>query len=191
MNVLYGSAAGLSATGNQLWNENVAGVPGKSEHWDTFGAALAAGDLDGDGRDDLAIGIPGEDPRGAASLPFGAGAVVVLYGMPDGLATAGVQRWTQDSPGVPGSVEKGDSFGATLAIANYGRSGRADLAIGVPRETLARINHAGMVDVLYGRSSGLSGRHAQGWSQKTKGVRGKAKRSEYFSETLVDSRSWP
>jgi hypothetical protein len=34
---------------------------GNGEHLDQFGAALAAGDFDGDAIDDLAIGAPGED----------------------------------------------------------------------------------------------------------------------------------
>jgi len=85
---------------------------------------------------------------------------------------AGVQRWSQASPGVPGTREKRDQFGSALADANYGRSDRDDLAIGVPGEAIGRVEWVGMVNVLCGRVTGLSGKHAQGWSQDSPGVRG-------------------
>jgi hypothetical protein len=37
VNVLYGSGSGLTATGDQLWHQNVAGVLGGSEAGDVFG----------------------------------------------------------------------------------------------------------------------------------------------------------
>jgi hypothetical protein len=47
VNVLYGSPTGLSATGNQLWHQDVPGVPaGPATGW----CCTGRGDLDGDGR---------------------------------------------------------------------------------------------------------------------------------------------
>jgi FG-GAP repeat len=43
INVLYGTATGISATGNQFWHQNSAGVLDAAEAGDRFGAALAAG----------------------------------------------------------------------------------------------------------------------------------------------------
>jgi hypothetical protein len=43
VSVLYGSAAGLTSTGGQLFTQNSAGVPDSAEAGDGFGAALAAG----------------------------------------------------------------------------------------------------------------------------------------------------
>ena len=41
VNVLYGSAGGLSATGNQMWHQNSTGIAGGVEQGDWFGYALA------------------------------------------------------------------------------------------------------------------------------------------------------
>src|SRR3990170_3653759 len=85
---------------------------------------LAAGDFDGDGHDDLAIGSPFEDVSGESN----AGAVNVLYGRSNGLATGGDQLWHQGSPGIPGALERDDRFGWSLAVGNFNGDGYDDLA---------------------------------------------------------------
>ena len=94
--VIFGSLSGLAAAGNRLWHQNVAGVAGVAECGDGFGNALASGDFDNDGFDDLAIGAPGEDVGAAAN----AGAINLLFGSAAGLTAAGNQVWHQDSAGV-------------------------------------------------------------------------------------------
>jgi hypothetical protein len=180
--VLYGTPTGLSADGNQRWDEDSPGVPGTPEHVGLFGAALAAGDFDGDGADDLAIGAPFHDVGSA----FGAGLVVVLRGSAgDGLTSTDAQRLTQASAGVPSKPEDYDEFGTALAAADYGRSGRDDLAIGAPGEQVGKVWRAGMVNVLYGRTPDLSGINAQGWSQATSGVPGKPEQYDSFGSSLT------
>ena len=106
VNVLYGTASGLSASGNQLWHQDSAGILDVAELGDDFGSALAAGDFNGDGRADLAVGVHAEDVGGVAV----AGAVNVLYGTASGLSASGNQLWHQNSPG----VEEDDRFGRAL-----------------------------------------------------------------------------
>ncbi len=175
VNILYGSPDGLTSAGSRIFYEPDPGVP-PDDYDDRFGSALAAGDFDGDGQDDLAIGAPWEAQRW--------GVVFVLYGAGAGLSAEGYQRWSQDSPGVPGTSEDRDGFGSELASADYGRSGRDDLAIGAPREKVGRAA-AGRVTVLYGRAPGLSARHAQAWSQNSPGVKDRSEARDYFGRSLT------
>src|SRR5581483_8371587 len=127
VHVLYGSSTGLKCSGSALLTqESISG--GVNEEYDWFGESLAAGDFNFDGFTDLAIGARGDHVAGAGK----AGSVSVLYGGPNGLKTAGAQRWTLDSPGILGSAVIGDGFGYSLVAGNFGRGSYADLAIGMP-----------------------------------------------------------
>jgi hypothetical protein len=46
---------------------------------------------------------------------------------------------------------------------DFNGDGCADLAIGVPREDVGSVTDAGMVNVIYGGSQGLTAAHNQGW----------------------------
>ncbi|MFC4783971.1 FG-GAP repeat protein [Nocardioides sp. MAHUQ-72] len=179
VHVLYGSAAGLTARGDQVWSQGSRGVPGRPERGDEFGASLAVGDLDGDGRADLAIGVPGEGHAGTAVN--GPGVVEVLYGSPRGLTASHSQLWSQDSAGVAGRAEPRDAFGTALAVADLGAGRRTDLAVGVPGENGSR----GVVQVLTGSPRGLSSGHSQRWSLDSPGVPGAARRGDGFGGALA------
>ena len=60
--MFYGSGAGLSGDQSELWSQDSPGVPDQSEVDDRFGGALAMGDIDADGDDDLAVAAYTEDP---------------------------------------------------------------------------------------------------------------------------------
>ena len=152
VNVIYGSGAGLTAAGNQMWHQNRPGIGGTSEADDRLGSSLAAGDFDADGFDDLAIGVPNEDIGTRA----GAGAVNVLYGSASGLTASGDQVWHQNTGGINGGSEAGDQFGSSLASGDFDNDGFDDVAIGVPGESIGAIAGAGAVNVIYGSASGLS-----------------------------------
>jgi FG-GAP repeat len=108
--VLYGTLGGLNAAGDQLWHQNKTGISEDPEARDGFGRAVATGDYDGDGKADLAIGVPHENTSGKV----GAGAVHVIYGTPNKLRAAGSQFWHQDSPDIEDAAELDDHFGGAL-----------------------------------------------------------------------------
>jgi hypothetical protein len=152
--VLFGRSGGLSGSGSQLFNQESPGIVSVAEPGDGFGSALAAGDFDGDGFTDLAIGSRGESVGNVAS----AGVVHVLHGSAGGLASVGSRLFTQDSPGVGSTAEEFDGFGAALAAADFNGDGADDLAVGADFERVGTVDGAGAVNVLYGATTtGLSG----------------------------------
>jgi len=185
INVLYGTTTGLSASSNQFWNQNSPGVEDRAETDDWFGTALAAGDYNGDGFADLAIGAASEGLGAIAD----AGAVHVLYGSAVGLSATITpdQFWTQDSPDVEENAEQGDEFGNALAAGDFNGDGFVDLAIGVPHESVGISTDAGGVNVLYGSTSGLSATFVadQFWSQDTTFVEDGAEPFDEFGVSLA------
>ena len=181
VNVIYGSAAGLTAAGDQLWHQDTPGVVGMAESGDFFAISLASGDFNGDGKDDLAIGVPGE---GIGAIVV-AGANSVLYGSAGGLTAAGDQLWHQDTPGVVGMAESGDLFATSLASGDFDGDGKDDLAIGVPLEDIGAIVDAGIVNVLYGSAAGLTAAGDQAWHQNSRGVVGRAEAGDLFGDSLA------
>ena len=162
VHVLPGSAAGLTATGSQYWNQDSAGITDAAEAGDRFGAALAAGNMGNGSEADLAIGAPGEN--------VGAGVVHAIYGSAPGLAAAGQQYWHQNTAGIPNAQEAGDHFGASLAIADFGDSAHGDLAIGAPDDDAAALSDAGVVHVVIGSTSGLTATGSNYWYQNAPGI---------------------
>jgi hypothetical protein len=180
VNVLYGTAAGLTGSGSQTFTQNSSGVGSNAEDEDLFGFALAAADFDTDGVADLAISAPFES---IGSIRV-AGAVNVLYGTPTGLTGSGSQTFTQNSPGVGSTAEVGDLFGFALAAADFDHDRFADLAVGVQFESVGTLDAAGAVNVLYGTAAGLTGSGSQLFTQNSSGVGDTAEVGDLFGSAL-------
>ncbi len=183
VNVLYGSAAKLTATGNQLWTQDSTNIEDTAEANDNFGHALAAGDFNGDGRADLAVGVPYEDV-GSPEIS-NAGAVNVIYGSASGLSSASDDFWHQDSPNVEGAAEESDYFGMRLAAGDFNGDGRGDLAVGVPYENVGVVSNAGAVNVLYGSAPGLTATGDQIWDQESTGIQETAETFDLFGYAVA------
>ncbi|MDQ0993932.1 FG-GAP-like repeat-containing protein [Streptomyces sp. V3I7] len=150
--IYYGSSSGPSTTRTKTITQDTTGVPGASDKGDQFGARLNAGDVNGDGYADLAVGVPDEAIGSVAK----AGSTVLLKGGKGGLTGTGAQAFHQDTPGVPGVAEKGDVFGGSVRLLDVTGDGRADLAAGAPGEDLGTVANGGAVWLLRGTASGLT-----------------------------------
>ena len=113
-------------------------VGGTAEAGDDFGAALAAGDLNGDNRPELVVGVPGED----VGTVKDAGGYVVMNGTENG-PYGGLAR-SQSTPNMPGTAEAGDRFGAQVAVGDYNRDGLWDTAVSAPGENAGEPRSGGV-----------------------------------------------
>ncbi|MGP3636754.1 VCBS repeat-containing protein [Streptomyces sp. 24-1644] len=110
-------------------------------------------DFNGDGYGDLAFSAPGATVNGFA----GAGFAGVVYGSSTGLKATTKQVITQDSTGIPGVAEAGDSFSSTLVSADLDKDGYTDLVVGSAGEQDGTAVRAGALSVVWGGAAGLSG----------------------------------
>jgi hypothetical protein len=175
MGVLFGSAAGLSATGNQFWTQDSPGIADTAETGDVFGRPRAA-DYNADGFVDVAVGDLTEDVGAVAD----AGALNVIYGSAAGLSATGNQFWTQNSPGIMDTAETNDELGSDRTAGDFNGDGFTYLAVAVTLEDLGAITDAGAVNVLFGSAAGLTATGNQIWSQNSPGIMDTAEADDHF-----------
>jgi hypothetical protein len=89
----------------------------------TFGAAVAAGDVTGDGRADVIVGAPGQCLR--TPILICAGQVFVL----DGRSAALLHTLSSPSPSINGQ------FGISVAAGDVSGDSRAEVVVGAPGES--------------------------------------------------------
>ncbi|WP_198653304.1 FG-GAP and VCBS repeat-containing protein [Actinocorallia populi] len=158
--------------GRKVFTASIGRKGRRKAQTDAFGAVLAAGNFDGRGRDELAVGLPGDGHRGE-------GSVTIL----DAVRSTG--RNISQAGRLRGSPERNDGFGSALAAADFDADGRDDLAVGVPGEALTDKNRGfgeGAVHVLYGPSFKEEGPM---WNRLTGGLAGNARRNDLFGAALA------
>lgn len=137
--VNYGSATGVTNF-RQVFHRDTPGILGSADPNANFGSALATGDLNGDGFEDLVVGA-----SGARDTAAGAGVFHVLYGSASGLTATNNQIIGQSFSGQ--TNQTGDRFGATIAVGDVNGDRVADVIVGAPGKT----SGAGQVYVYHGR----------------------------------------
>ena len=121
---------------------------GAVESNDAFGAAVVAGDFDGDGFQDLAVGAPDE----AVGATARTGAVFLYRGTGTGLVA---WKTIGELDFAPATAMGGDQFGFALAAADFDGDGKTDLVVGAPgARSPASSVHGGLAWVLWGSDGG-------------------------------------
>jgi FG-GAP repeat/FG-GAP-like repeat len=142
-----GSASGLNLAGRQFTDAFGGGTVRANEY---FGNGIAMGDYDGDGDDDIAIGIP-LDNYSDAARSFGR--VKILRAHNGGFSPSNVWAFTHST--LPASVRANFVFGFGSSLQTL--EGNADfdgLAVGIP-EYSARRYASGGVAIYRGTTSSM------------------------------------
>ncbi|MFJ7301936.1 FG-GAP and VCBS repeat-containing protein [Streptomyces sp. NPDC099088] len=146
------------------------------------GQITGVGDINGDGYGDIVSGagwdhhtdegetIPDSSDGGQANITYGSAS-----------GPAGTTGINQNTGSVPGTSEKGDSFGWDLDLGDVNGDGFQDLVVSAPNEDIDGVTDTGMVTVLYGSSSGVKvSSGTQSFAQSTAGVPGSDEKSDLF-----------
>ena len=93
------------------------------EPGDFFGTALTTGHFSGGTRPQIVVGAPGK---------MGTGRIYVMRLAYNGKHFDKIDRWNSYNQGSLAASEPNDHFGEVLAVADFDRDGKDDLAVGIP-----------------------------------------------------------
>ena len=172
--VLRGSATGPTTDGASFFRQGREGLDETAESFEQFGEAITAGDLSGDGRAELIVGVPNEGTPGTKN-ESSHGAVHVIFGTEKGLTTDSDRL-------LRGSAFS--QFGAAVVTGDLQGDGVRDLVVGQPGATVSGFVAAGAVNVFYGTASGLA-TTSQVWTLDSTGVAGTAAANTRYGSALT------
>lgn len=138
--IAYGSSTGITGARDDLITRNSDGLTVPATVDERYGTAVARGDFNADGFDDIAIGVPrAHCPNGTDS----AGAVVTMLGSASGIVNTGTRQFRPGVLGVAGSCTDNMMFGLVLTAGGFDSDDTTDLAIATGENA---------VHVLYGEA---------------------------------------
>jgi hypothetical protein len=144
--IMYGSGDGLLPATSEAIGQTKA--HDTSEANDLAGSSLATGDFDGDGFDDLIIGVPQEDITHSAE---NSGTIQAFFGFSGGLLELdGLdphRSYWAGQVSFGGSENAQDQFGFALAVGDFDNNGKDGLAVGAPNKRVDGSDRAGAVYV--------------------------------------------
>ncbi|MBV1935416.1 FG-GAP repeat protein [Streptomyces sp. BV286] len=147
------------------------------------GRSIAAGDVNGNGYDDIVIGQPYTAESGAKA----GGQVTMVPGTSTGFTTTGMTTIHQGTAGVEGAAESGDAMGWSVSVGDVDADGFADVLTGAPNEDITRTSNrsnAGAIWLLKGTSSGLTGTGSLSFSQDTAGIAGSTEKDDMLGSSV-------
>lgn len=159
--VTYGAATGLSTRAAVKFTQDSASVPGTAKKFDFFGWSLSAGDVNGDGYADIAVGSEQETVGSAKH----AGTVTILRGAASGLTGTGSKAYSQNTANVPGTAESYDHFGYAVQLTDIDNNGRTELVTSASGEN----SSDGAVWFLKSTTSGITATGSKTFSGPTLG----------------------
>src|SRR4028119_556500 len=148
-NTMFGPTFNLS----DLNGSNGFAINGIAANDHSGRSVSSAGDVNGDGFDDLIIGANGADPNGI----FGAGQSYVVFGSNSGFG-AGLNLWDLDGSNgfAINGIAAGDLSGSSVSSAgDVNGDGIDDLIIGARFADANGIDNAGQSYVVFGSNSGF------------------------------------
>jgi hypothetical protein len=153
--VVFGQAGGFDATLDlsTLDGSNGFAINGINAGDFLGGSVTSAGDINGDGFDDLIIGAPSTDPNGQSS----AGSSYVVFGQVEGFdATMDLSTLDGSNGFVINGINAGDFLGGSVSSAgDVNGDGIDDLIIGAPGTDPNGQSSAGSSYVVFGQAGGF------------------------------------
>ncbi|MBP2328108.1 hypothetical protein JOF56_008493 [Kibdelosporangium banguiense] len=171
--VFYGGSAGLTTRGVAGFHQDYEDLAGAAEAGDLMGWALAAGDVTGDNRDDLAVLSSGEVINGTTGAW---GSVHLLHGSANGLAANASSYFSVGNAATEGKWR-------SLVIGKFHGGTNADLVIQADQRRGGPANSGALVAVR-GSRSGLT-TTAQVIDQDTASVPGGTEVNDIFGGSLA------
>ncbi|QSJ16083.1 FG-GAP repeat protein [Nostoc sp. UHCC 0702] len=152
--VVFGSSSGFAASLDlSSLNGSNGFVINGIDAGDYLGSSVSsAGDINGDGFDDLIIGVRGADPNGQQR----AGSSYVVFGSSNGFAASLDLSSLDGSNGfVINGINTGDYLGSVSSALDFNGDGIDDLIIGASGTDPNRQQRAGSSYVVFGSSNGF------------------------------------
>lgn len=120
-----------------------------------FASLMTAGDLDGDGVDDLVLGMPTAAVLSEDGPQARAGAVAALLDAANISEMSRAYVLIQSDVGFRDVIEADDGFATAIAVGDFDNDGFADLVIGTPLEDDYGLVDRGTMHVVYGEAEAI------------------------------------
>ncbi|PIG93096.1 FG-GAP-like repeat-containing protein [Gloeocapsopsis sp. IPPAS B-1203] len=153
--VIFGKASGFGASlSSAQLNGNNGFTISDIDEYDGLGRGSNAGDINGDGFDDLIVSAPSADPNNQNN----AGKSYVIFGKASGFnANLDLATLNGSNGFVVNGVEADDGLGGSASSAgDINGDGFDDLIIGAPSADPNNQNNAGKSYVIFGKASGFN-----------------------------------